>query len=94
MTRRIAAEDVAKSSNRVSEEATIGEVESTSRTQRKILELVSRIGKKPLKVFIDSGYTGNYISAQECTASGLHIYPGRAYEREELRMENGLVVKI
>ena len=52
-----------------------------SRTKRKTLELASRIGKKPLKVLIDSGSTGNYISAQECAARGLRIDSGRACER-------------
>ena len=98
-TRRTIDEDVTGSSNHVSEEATIGGVESawgldsTSRTQRKTLELASRIGKKPLKVLIDSGSTGNYISAQECAARGLRIDSGRACEREELRMANGSVVQ-
>ena len=68
-------------------------LDSTSRTQRKTLELAGRIGKKPLKVFIDSGSIGNYISAQECAARGLHIDLGRACDREELRMANGSVVK-
>ena len=58
-TRRTVDEDVTGSSNHVSEEATIGGVESawgldsTSRTQRKALELASMIGKKSLTVFID-----------------------------------------
>ena len=68
-------------------------LDSTSRTQRKTLELAGRIGKKPLKVLIDSGSTGNYISAQECAARGLRIDPRRACEREELRMANGSVVQ-
>ena len=98
-TQRTVDEDVTGSSNHVSEEATIGGVESvwgldsTSRTQRKTLELAGRIGKKPLKVLIDSGSTGNYILAQECAARGLRIDPGRACEREELRMANGSVVQ-
>ena len=86
-TRKTMDEDVVGSSNGISEEATIGGVESTwgldstSRTQRKTLELVGRIGKKPLKVAIDSGSLDNYISAQECAARGLHIDTGRACER-------------
>ena len=60
-TQRTIDEDVTGSSNHISEEATIGGVESTwgldstSRAQRKTLELAVRIGKKPLKIFIDSG---------------------------------------
>ena len=98
-TRKTVDEDITGSSNHVSEEATIGGVESawglesTSRTQRKTLELAGRIGKKPIKVLIDSESTGNYISAQECAARGLRIDPGRACEREELRMANGSVVQ-
>ena len=99
VTRRTVDEDITGSSNHVSEEATIGGMESawgldsTSRTQRNTLELAGRIGKKPLKVLIDSGSTGNYISTQECVARGLRIDPGRACEREELRMANGSVVQ-
>ena len=61
MAQRTAAKDVVGSSDRVSEEAAIGGAESawgldsTNRTQRKTLELASRIGKKPLEVLIDSG---------------------------------------
>ena len=88
-TQRTVDEDVAGSSHLVSEEATIGGVESawgldaTSRTKRKTLELASKIGKKPLKVIINSGSTGNCISAQGCAAGGLCIDLGRACEREE-----------
>ena len=94
VTRRIVVEDVAMSPDHVSEEATIGGVESawgldsTSRTQRKTLELAGRIGKKLLKVLINSGSTGDYMSAQECAARGLHIDPRRAREREKLKMAN------
>ena len=81
VNRRMVIEDVARSSDHVFEEATIGGVESTwgldstSRTQRKTLELVGRIQKKPLKVLINLGSTSNYILAQECAASGLQIGP-------------------
>ena len=68
-------------------------LDSTSRTQRKALELADRIGKKSLKVLIDLGSTSNYISAQECAARGLRIDLGRACEREELRMANGSMVQ-
>ena len=98
-TRRTVDKDVTGSSNHVSEEAPIGGVESswgldsTSRTQRKTLELASKIRKKPLKVLIDLGSTSNYTSAQECAARSLHIDPGRACERGELRMANGSMVQ-
>ena len=97
-TQRTVDEDVTGSSNHISKEVTIGGVESvwgldsTSRTQRKALELASRIGKKPLKVLIDSGSTGNYISIQDYVARCLRIDPRRACEREEPRMANGSVV--
>ena len=40
--------------------------DSTSRTPRRTLELAGRIGKRPVRMLIDLGTTGNYISAQEC----------------------------
>ena len=60
VTQRSVAEDVTRSSDCVSEEAAIGGVESawgldsTSRIQRKTLELAGKIGKKPLKLLMDS----------------------------------------
>ena len=49
-------------------ESTAG-VDSSSRTpKRRTLELVARIGRRPMRVLVDSGSTGNYIDAQECTA--------------------------
>ena len=42
-------------------------MDSTSRTLRRTLELAGRIGKRPVRMLIDSGTTRNYISAQECS---------------------------
>ena len=43
-------------------------VDSSSRTlKRRTLKLAARIGCRPMRVLVDSGSTGNYIDAQECT---------------------------
>ena len=65
-------------------EFTMG-VDSSSKTpRRRTLELAARIGQQPLRVLVDSGSTGNYIDAQECTMSGIKI---EAEEKpEELKM--------
>ena len=66
-------------------------MDSTSRTPRRTLELASRIGKRPVCMFTDSGATSNYISAQECIARKTKI------EREQggkaLKMADGCSVK-
>ena len=42
-------------------------VDSSSKTPwRRTLELVARIGQRPLRVLVDLGSTGNYIDTQEC----------------------------
>ena len=49
-------------------------VDSSSKTpQRRTLELVARIGHRPMRVLVDSGSIGNYIDAQECAARGMKI---------------------
>ena len=54
-------------------ESTVG-VDSSSKTQRRqTLELAARIGRRPLCILVDSGSTGNYIDARECTARRLKI---------------------
>ena len=72
------------------EEATAG-VASSSRTQRRTLELVARIGHRPLRVLIDSGSTGNYIDARECAARKIKIQ--KEDQAEELKMADGSMVK-
>ena len=37
-------------------------MDSISRTPRRTLELVGRIGKKPIRLLTDSGFTSNHIS--------------------------------
>ena len=67
-------------------------VDSSSKTQRqRTLELAAKIGQRPLRLFVDSGSTGNYIDAQECTARGIKI---EAEEKpKELKMADGTMVK-
>ena len=48
-------------------------VSSVDRTHRGTLELVGRTGKKTWRFLIDSGSTGNYVSAQVCTVHGLMV---------------------
>ena len=44
-------------------------VDSSSRTpKQRTLELATRIARRPMRVLVDSGSTGNYIDAWECTA--------------------------
>ena len=68
-------------------------VDSSSKTpRRRTLELAARIGRQPLRVLVDSGLTGNYIDAQECTAREIKI---EAEDKpEELKMADGTVVQI
>ena len=68
-------------------------MDSSSKTQRRrTLELAERIGQRPLHVLVDSGSTGNYIDARECTARRTKI---EAEEKpEELKMADGTMVKI
>ena len=72
-------------------ESTAG-VDSSSRTpKRRTLELVVRIGRRPMCVLLDSGLTGNYINAQECTTWRIKIEAED--QAEELKMADGTVVK-
>ena len=72
-------------------ESTAG-VDSSSRTpKRRTLELAARIGRRPMRVLVDSGSTGNYIDARECTARRIKIEAED--QSEELKMADGTVVK-
>ena len=72
-------------------ESTAG-VDSSSRTpKRRTLELAARIGRPPMRVLVDSGSTGNYIDARECTARRITIEAED--QSEELKMADGTVVK-
>ena len=66
-------------------------MDSTSIPQRRTLELAGRIGKRPVRMLIDSGATGNYISAQECIARRIKIE--KEQEGKELTMVDGSRVK-
>ena len=59
----------------------------TVRTPRKTLELAGRVGKQRWAILIDSGSTGNFVSAQVCTACRLKVEkdPGP----EELTLADG-----
>ena len=73
-------------------ESTAG-VDSSSRIpQRRTIELVARIGHRPMRVLVDSGSIGNYIDARECTARGMEI--DAEDQAEELKMADGIVIKI
>lgn len=58
-------------------------MESLSRTQKWFctLELVARLGKRPLRILVDSGLTGNHIDARECMERNLEV------EKEETTKE-------
>ena len=73
-------------------ESTAG-VDSSSRiTQRRALQLVARIGQRPMRTLMDLGSIGSYIDAQECTARGIKI---EAVDyAKELKMVDGVVVKM
>ena len=45
----------------------LGMVSSSKTPRRRTLELAARIGQQPLRLLVDSGSTGNYIDAWECT---------------------------
>ena len=70
----------------------IAGVDSSSKTpQRRTLELAARIGHRPLRVLVDSGSTGNYIDAQECTARGIKVE--EEDQPEELKIADGTIAK-
>ena len=49
-------------------------VDSSSRTpQQRTLELVVRIGRRPMRVLVAAGSTGYYVDAQECATHGIKI---------------------
>ena len=68
-------------------------VDSSSRTpKQRTLELVARIGGRPMRVLVDSGSIGNYIDARECTTRRIKIEAED--QAEELKMADGTVVKL
>ena len=69
------------------------DVESSSRTRqwRRTLELAAKVGTRSMRILVDSGSTGNYIDARECTTRKLQIQKEEA--AEELRLADGSTVK-
>ena len=63
----------------------------TNRTLKRTPKLVTRIGKKPMRMLIAFGAIGNYISTQECAARRIKIE--RDHDGKELAMANGSSVK-
>ena len=47
--------------------STVWGIAAAQRTHR-TFELAGKIGKRPVSVLLDSGSTGNFVSAQMCTA--------------------------
>ena len=69
----------------------VWDMDSSSKTLRRTLELAGRIGKRPVRMLIDSGTTGNYVSAQECIARKIKIEKEK--NGKELTMADGSKVK-
>ena len=59
----------------------------TVQTPRKTLALAGRVGKHRWPILIDSGSTGNYVSAQVCTVCRLRVE--RDQYPEELTLADG-----
>ena len=66
-------------------------MDSSSKTPRRTLELVGWIGKRLVRMLIDSGAIGNYISAQECIVRKIKIEKKK--NGKELTMDDGSKVK-
>ena len=67
-------------------------VDSSSRTpKRRTLELAARIGRRPMRVLVDSGSKSNYIDVREFLAWRIKIEAED--QAEELKMADGTVVK-
>ena len=66
-------------------------MDSSSKTLRRSLELAGRIGKRPVRMLIDWGTTGNYVSAQECAVRKIKIEKEK--KGKELTMADGSKVK-
>ena len=66
-------------------------MDSSSKTPRRTLELAGRIEKRPVRMLIDSGATGNYVSAQKSTARKIKIEKEK--NGKELTMADGSKVK-
>ena len=63
---------------------------ATAQQTHRTFELAGKIGKRPVSVLLDSGSTGNFVSAQMCIAQKLKIEKDD-YD-EELKMADGTTV--
>ena len=66
-------------------------ISSAVRIQGSVLELAGRVKRRPIKVLIDSGATGNFVSDQVVTALRLKVRPESQFE--ELTLADGSMVK-
>ena len=71
--------------------STVG-VDSSSRIRwKRTLEFAARIGRRSLRVLVDSGLAGSYMDAWECVACRMKIEIED--QSEELKMADGSVVR-
>ena len=66
-------------------------ISSAVRIRGSVLELAGKVKGRPVKVLIDSGATGNFISDHIVTALDLAVMPEA--QHEELTLADGSVVK-
>ena len=67
--------------------AAVHGISALVRTRGKVIELAGKICRRPVSMLIDSGSTGNYVSAQTCTMLGIHIEEEPTHE--ELQLADG-----
>ena len=67
-------------------------ISSAIRIRGFVLELAGRVNKKKIKVLIDSGATGNFISDKVVTTLRLKIVPESEFE--QLTLADGSVIKV
>ena len=67
--------------------AALRRISALVQTRGKVIELVGKICRRPVSMLIDSGSTGNYVSAQTCTMLGIHIEEEPT--NEELQLADG-----
>ena len=66
-------------------------MDSSNKTPRRTLELARQIGKRPVRMLIDLGTTGNYVPAQECAARKIKIEKEK--NGKDLTMADGSKVR-
>ena len=67
--------------------AAVRGISALVRTRGKVIELAGEIYKRPVSMLIDSGSTGNYVTAQTRTMLGIHIEEEPT--NEELQLADG-----